>query len=234
MAANLPPMPNNPITDTFVWRDWFFKVSQLLVQQASIAWTSLDFTGSNLLNIQTRQHNALQTMDGGGTYHLSAGQYAKLAGFYNYGQWYSTADQTFTATTATKINLDTTVANVGMSLASNTITIANAGTYNITYSIQLANTDTGTTRYATFWFRKNGTDVVGSASKFNVPSHHGSLDGYTVAVSNLVVTCAVGDTIELYGGMEVIDVYIEAYVAQTTPYNMPSIPGAILTIQQVT
>lgn len=83
MATPLPPIPNNPVTDTFVWRDWFYKVSQILVQQASIAWTSIDFTGSNLRDIQVRQHNALQSIDGGGTYHLSAGQYASISTLTN-------------------------------------------------------------------------------------------------------------------------------------------------------
>jgi hypothetical protein len=84
MAVQLPPIPNNPVTDVFVWRDWFFKVSQLLVQQASIAWTSLDFTGSNLQDIQTRQHNALQSIQGGIAsqfYHLTAAEYATVQAF---------------------------------------------------------------------------------------------------------------------------------------------------------
>jgi len=88
MAVQLPPIPNNPVTDTFVWRDWFFKVSQLLVQQAGISWTSLDFTGSNLLNIQTRQHNALQSVQGGNSgqyYHLSQAQYNTVATLPTFG-----------------------------------------------------------------------------------------------------------------------------------------------------
>jgi hypothetical protein len=81
VAVQLPPIPNNPITDVFVWRDWFYKVSQLLVQQASIAWTSLDFTGSNLRDIVTRQHNALQDIQGGipgQYYHLTTAQLASV------------------------------------------------------------------------------------------------------------------------------------------------------------
>ena len=81
MAVQLPPIPNNPITDVFVWRDWFYKVSQLLVQQASIAWTSIDFTGSNLRDIVTRQHNALQDIQGGipgQYYHLTTAQLASV------------------------------------------------------------------------------------------------------------------------------------------------------------
>jgi hypothetical protein len=86
MATNtqLPPIPNNPITDVFVWRDWFYQVSQVLTQQAAIAWTSLSFTGSNLRDIVTRQHNALQDIQGGIAnqyYHLSATQYATVDAF---------------------------------------------------------------------------------------------------------------------------------------------------------
>ena len=84
MAIQLPPIPNNPITDVFVWRDWFYTVSQLLGQQAAIAWTSIDFTGSNLRDIVTRQHNALQDIQGGIAnqyYHLSAAQYATVVAF---------------------------------------------------------------------------------------------------------------------------------------------------------
>lgn len=79
MAVQLPPIPNNPVTDTHVWRDWFFKVSQILVQSAQIAWSSLNFTGSNLRDIQTRQHNALQDIQGGDGaneyFHLTQTQY---------------------------------------------------------------------------------------------------------------------------------------------------------------
>ena len=84
MAVQLPPIPNNPITDIFVWRDWFYTVSQLLSQQAAIAWTSINFTGSNLRDIVTRQHNALQDIQGGIAneyYHVSAAQYATIAAF---------------------------------------------------------------------------------------------------------------------------------------------------------
>jgi hypothetical protein len=89
MATQLPPLPNNPITDTFVWRDWFFKVSQILVQSAQIAWSSLDFTNSNIRNIAIRQHNALQDLQGGlgvsEMYHLSSTQYNSIATLPTFG-----------------------------------------------------------------------------------------------------------------------------------------------------
>jgi len=88
MAIQLPPIPNNPITDVFVWRDWFYKVSQALVQQASIAWTSLDFTGSNLRDIVTRQHGALQDIQGGipgQYYHLTTAQWTSISSLPTFG-----------------------------------------------------------------------------------------------------------------------------------------------------
>ena len=90
MAVALPPIPNSPLTDTFIWREWFYNVSQALVQQASIAWTSLNFTGSNLTSIQTRKHNDLQGLQGGdpsGTqfYHLNQTQYNTIVALPSLG-----------------------------------------------------------------------------------------------------------------------------------------------------
>ena len=63
MAVSLPPLPNSPLTDTFIWREWLYQVSQTLTQQATIAWTSLNFTGSNITDIQTRV-SGIETMLG--------------------------------------------------------------------------------------------------------------------------------------------------------------------------
>ena len=78
MAIQIPPIPNNPITDVFVWRDWFYKVSQSLISQASTNFVNLNFSGSNLQSIETRQHNSLQAIQGGQGgqyYHLTTAQW---------------------------------------------------------------------------------------------------------------------------------------------------------------
>ena len=90
MAVALPPIPNSPLTDTFIWREWFYNVSQALVQQATIAWTSLNFAGSNITSIQTRKHNDLQGLQGGdptGTqfYHLNQTQYNTIVALPSLG-----------------------------------------------------------------------------------------------------------------------------------------------------
>jgi hypothetical protein len=243
MAIQLPPIPNNPITDTHVWRDWFFKVSQILVQGAQIAWSSLNFTGSNIRDIQTRQHNALQDLQGGDGatqyYHLTQAQYTNLTGGAAYGAYQNNADQNLaTANTATVVVFNTMDYQKDMSLASNKITIATAGIYNVQFSLQLANTDTAI-QDTVIWLRKNGTDIPGTASKFDVSSKHGSSDGYLIAAVNFFVEVTAGQYLELVIACGKVEngttrgVYIEAYPAQTTPYVRPSIPSSVITLTQV-
>ena len=291
MAIQLPPIPNNPITDVFVWRDWFYKVSQALVQQASIAWSSIDFTGSNLQDIQTRQHNALQNIQGGIAsqyYHLSLAQYNSLSALTSlpvtvpnggtgattltgyvygngtspmtasttipwsvitgtpsilspaYGAFSNTADQLTTNNTATVLALNSTDASSSTSLASNKVTISQTGTYNIQFSLQFVNTDSQA--HNTFvWLRKNGTDLTGTGSKYDVPSTHGSSDGYLISVANFFVSITSGDYIELVWATNqarIISpaqqgVYLEAYTASTSPFTMPAIPSSVLTVNRV-
>ena len=88
MAIQIPPIPNNPITDVFVWRDWFYKVSQSLISQASTNFVNLNFSGSNLQSIETRQHNALQAIQGGQGgqyYHLTSAQYTNVLALPTFG-----------------------------------------------------------------------------------------------------------------------------------------------------
>lgn len=82
MAVFLPPPPNpSTSTDDYVWRDWFRKLQSFLMGVSGIAWNALDFSGSNLTDIETRNHNDLQNIQGGSSterYHLSATQYNNL------------------------------------------------------------------------------------------------------------------------------------------------------------
>lgn len=82
MATPLPPIPNNPIGENYTWRDWLSKVQGILASGTTLLWSNINFTGSNLRDIQTKQHNALDNIQGGTTneyYHLSALQYSYLA-----------------------------------------------------------------------------------------------------------------------------------------------------------
>lgn len=147
-----------------------------------------------------------------------------------YASYQNTVDQTFAAAnTAYTVALNTTDIADGSYLSANKIYVRNAGTYNVQFSLQLANTTTQTDA-TSVWLKLNGVDIDGTASKFDVPSKHGSSDGYLLAVANFFVTCDAGDYIELGIAIAATGTYIEAYAAQTTPYARPSIPSSVVTL----
>jgi len=84
VAQLLPPIPKEPIEpESHVWREWFNKVRNVIVgaAQGVISWASLNFDGSNITDIVTRNHNDLQTIQGGTSgqyYHLTATQLTNL------------------------------------------------------------------------------------------------------------------------------------------------------------
>ena len=84
MASPLQPIPNQPISNTHEWREWFFNLYQSLGgAQGLNSFNSLDFTGSNITSIVNRAHNNLQGLQGGSSggteyYHLDATEYALL------------------------------------------------------------------------------------------------------------------------------------------------------------
>ena len=86
----------------------------------------------------------------------------------------STTDQTGSVSAATAVKLENVVFNSGITIANDgsgnptRITFAAAGTYALAPSIQFKNTDTND-HDATFWFRKNGTNIANSASVVNIP-----------------------------------------------------------------
>lgn len=117
----------------------------------------------------------------------------------------------------------------------NTATAAHDGLYRIDYSLEFANTDNAQ-HDVIVWLKVNGTDVVGSASKFTVPSRKNvGIYGYVVGYSSVVFRLNAGDdvglwwaTAQAYNPTGPIDgVYIEHLPAQTVPYAHPSVPSAI-------
>lgn len=77
----LPPPPVSEDMNTYLWKDWFRKLRLYLTQIGQLAWTVLDFTGSNITDIITRQHRDLQDLQGGTSaeyYHLTSAQHTDL------------------------------------------------------------------------------------------------------------------------------------------------------------
>jgi hypothetical protein len=82
VAFNLSPPPSQePDKDTYVWVNWFNQLYTYLTLVGRLAWTVIDFTGSNITDIASRAHNDLTGQQGGSTterYHMTAAQHTAI------------------------------------------------------------------------------------------------------------------------------------------------------------
>lgn len=144
-----------------------------------------------------------------------------------------TTDKTFTANTATQITFDTNdFLNDCSNDGTDGIHVNVAGIYNYQFSVQLKNTDTQI-HSAWIWLRVNATDVVGTASKFDVVSSHGGIDGFAIAAANFYVQLQAGDYIEMWAAVDNTAITFDATAAQTSPFAMPAIPSVVATLSFV-
>lgn len=67
MTVNITPPPPDTIQDSRVWRDWIQTLYTRIKDIKGLKFTSLDFSGSNLTSLVTRNHNDLQNIQGGFT-----------------------------------------------------------------------------------------------------------------------------------------------------------------------
>lgn len=157
-----------------------------------------------------------------------------LGRYFGYGSFQNTADQTFaTANTPTLLAVNTTDYANGMYYATGDgFHVLQNGIYNVQYSLQMVNTSTSI-HEIDVWLRKNGVDVPGTATIFSVTAKHGGTNGYTVPVANFYVQLNAGDWVELWASVSDTALFIDAQVAQTSPYNRPLIPSTVVTINQV-
>ena len=94
-----------------------------------------------------------------------------------YGAFQDGTDQTAAnTTTAYAITFDTTDFSNGVTLSnSSRLNVAQAGIYNLQFSIQFKNT-TNDGQDVDVWFRKNGTNIANSNSRFHPPARKSSGD----------------------------------------------------------
>jgi hypothetical protein len=151
--------------------------------------------------------------------------------YFPYGAFQDTTDQSIATITATaNISLDTTDYSLGTSIVDGyKIKVDYSGLYNVQFSIQFANDDSQI-QDVDIWFKKNGSDVAGSNSKFSVDDKHGSVKGHLIAALNFNIELAKDDYVSLAWATSSVDVTIEHLAAQTTP-TRPATPSAIVTIQ---
>ena len=105
------------------------------------------------------------------------------------------------------------------------ITFANAGTYNLLFSAQLANS-VGSSHTADFWLRKNGTNIADTNGKVVMQANQ----NYLMAAWNYFINVDAGDYIQLMWVATAINVSIVAEAANAVH---PATPSVILTLNQV-
>ena len=151
-----------------------------------------------------------------------------------YGAFQDSTDQIAASTTvAYPVTFDTTDFSNGVTVASGSrITVANAGLYNLQFSIQLTN-NTNATHDVDIWFRVNGTNVPASNSRFGLAQRKSPGDPYhIIAALNYFASLNATDYIEIVWRTTDVGVYIEHYVASASP-TRPAVPSAIATMSFV-
>jgi hypothetical protein len=136
-------------------------------------------------------------------------------------------------TTAYAVTFNTTDFSNGVTMASGSrITVADAGIWNLQFSIQLKNT-TNDGQDVDIWFRKNGTNIANSNSRFHPPPRKSAGDpSHIIASLNFFVEMAANDYIEIMWRTENTGVSIEHFGTSTSP-TRPAVPSAIVTMSFV-
>ena len=154
-----------------------------------------------------------------------------------YGAFQDTTDQTATANTATVMTFNTTDYSNGVTVVTSggkasRLTVAQAGIYNLQFSVQFDNADTQE-HDVTIWLRKDasgaGIDIDGSAGLVGVPSSHGGVNGHTIVGWNYFITLNANDFVEIWWSTPSTQVTIQAYAAGTSP-TRPSTASVVATM----
>jgi len=151
-----------------------------------------------------------------------------------YGAFQDGTDQTAAnTTTAYAITFDTTDFNNGVTLSnSSRLNVSQAGIYNIQFSVQFKNT-TNDGQDVDIWFKKNGTNIDNSNSRFHLSQRKSSGDpSYLIAALNFFVSLAANDYVEIMWRPTSTSVSIEHFATSSTP-TRPAVPSVIATVSFV-
>jgi len=179
---------------------------------------------SNILRLYFNQIDGLT----GALLGESGGRYLRLP----YGAFSSGVDQTTTANTATLMTLDTTDFSNEVSISSSKITVANAGIYNLQFSVQLENTDNAS-QDVFIWLKQNGVDITGSTGIVGMPARKGVGDPFhSIYGWNYFVSMTAGQYIEIYWSTTNAAVTIQYYPASGSP-TKPATQSVVATLSFV-
>jgi hypothetical protein len=182
-------------------------------------------TLSNIGNYAKRVTSVLGTLFG-----PRGGKYLNVP----YGAFQDSTDQVAAnTTTAYAITFDTTDFSNGVTLSnSSRLNVSQSGIYNVQFSIQFTNT-TNASQDVDVWFRKNGTNIDKSNSRFGFAPRKGVGDPFhIIAAMNFFVNLNANDYVEIMWRPTDVGVTIEQYPAGTSP-TRPAVPSAIVTLSFV-
>ena len=151
-----------------------------------------------------------------------------------YGAFQDGTDQTAAnTTTAYAITFDTTDYANGITLSNTSrLNVSQGGLYNVQFSVQFKNT-TNDTQDVEVWFRKNGSDIANSGSRFGLAPRKSSGDpSHMIGALNYFVDLAESDYIQLMWRPSDVGVSIEHFAAGTSP-TRPAVPSVIATVSFV-
>lgn len=151
-----------------------------------------------------------------------------------YGAFQDSTDQTAgSTTTAYAITFGTTDFSNGVTLSnSSRLNVTQSGLYNLQFSIQFKNT-TSDTQDVEVWFRKNGTDISNSNSRFGLSARKNAGDpSHIIGAMNFFVSLSASDYIQLMWKVSDTGVSIEHYASGSSP-TRPATPSVIATMSFV-
>jgi len=178
-------------------------------------------SGSAPLNIS----GSLQIASGSGTNDLF--MYGHK--MFNVGAFQSDQTQSGSANVSQSITYTATDYSNGVSLVSGSrLTVANAGVYNIQFSVQIDRVSGSGTDTIHIWLKRNGTNVTNSSGTITISGN--ATQAKTVSSWNYVTDAAASDYFELCWQTSNTDIQLINVVATG---NIPGTPSVIVTVTQV-
>lgn len=156
-----------------------------------------------------------------------------------YGAFQDSTDQAATTLgQATIMSFNTTDFSNGVTLSnSNRLNVSTDGIYDLQFSAQFKNT-TNDSQHVDIWFRKNGTDISASNSRFGIPARKSSGDpSHMIAAMNFYFDLNADDYVQIAWRPSDLGVSLEHFaavsaVAGTTP-AIPETPSLIATMEYI-
>jgi hypothetical protein len=148
-----------------------------------------------------------------------------------YGAFQDSTDQVAAnTTTAYPVTFNTTDFSNGVTLSDTSrFNVSQAGLYNLQFSVQLKNT-TNDGQDLDIWFRKNGTNISNSNSRFHLPARKSGGDpSHLIAALNFFVDLSSGDYVQIFWRTSDVGVSLEHFATSSSP-DRPAIPSAIATL----